>query len=70
MKRRCVAPGAGVRLMNGNDEATNRRTHPRKKMLKPAQIVYQDGNCIMDCVVADLSRGGRENKAHRHIRLP
>ena len=62
MKRRCVAPGAGVRLMNGNDESTDRRAHPRKKMLKPAQIVYQDGNCTMDCVVADLSEGGARIK--------
>ena len=44
--------------MDENDKAADRRAHPRKKMLKPAQIVYQDGNCVMDCVVADLSEGG------------
>ncbi len=48
--------------MNGNDESTDRRTHPKKKMLKPAQIVYRDGNCMMDCVVADLSEGGARIK--------
>ncbi len=48
--------------MNGNDESTDRRAHPRKKMLKRAQIVYQDGNCMMHCVVADLSEGGARIK--------
>ncbi len=48
--------------MNGNDESTDRRAYPRKKMLKPAQIVYQDGNCMMECVVADLSEGGARIK--------
>ncbi len=53
--------------MNGNDESTDQRAHPqrahpRKKMLKPAQIVYQDGNCVIDCVVADLSEGGTRIK--------
>ncbi len=31
-------------------------------MLKPAQIVYQNGNCVMECVVADLSEGGARIK--------
>ena len=62
MKRRCVAPGAGVRLMNANDKSTGRRKHPRKKMLKSAKIVYQDGSCVMDCFVADLSEGGARLK--------
>lgn len=44
--------------MDENDKSTDRRAHPRKKMLKPAQIVYQDGNCVVDCVVGDLSEGG------------
>ncbi len=48
--------------MSGNDESTDRRTHTRKKMLKPAQIVYQNGNCVMECVVADLSEGGARIK--------
>ncbi len=48
--------------MNGNKESADRRVHPRKKVLKPAQIVYQDGNCVMDCVVADLSEGGAKIK--------
>ena len=44
--------------MNGNDGSKDRRAHPRKKMIKRAKIVYQDGNCLMDCLVADLSDGG------------
>ncbi len=48
--------------MDENDKSTDRRAHPRKKMLKPAQIVYQDGNCVMNCVVADLSEGGARIK--------
>ncbi len=61
-RRRQVVPGAGVRFMDENDKSTDRRAHPRKKMLKPAYIVYQDGNCVMDCVVSDLSEGGARIK--------
>ncbi len=35
-------------------------------MLKPAQIVYQDGNCVMDCVVADLSEGVRDSSTQTY----
>ena len=45
-------------MMDGNVKPKDRRAHPRKKMLKRARIVYQDGKCLMDCVVADLSKGG------------
>jgi PilZ domain len=44
--------------MNENDRSEDRRAHPRKKMIKRAKIVYQDGNCLLDCIVADLSQGG------------
>lgn len=38
--------------------ASERRQHARRKVLKRGQIIYQDGYCVMDCVVLDVSDTG------------
>ena len=36
----------------------NRQRTPRKKTLKGGQIIYSDQNCVMDCVVFNISETG------------
>ncbi len=37
---------------------SDRRSSPRRKVLKGVKVVYNDGHCILDCTVANLSDGG------------
>ncbi|MEE8189268.1 MAG: PilZ domain-containing protein [Kiloniellales bacterium] len=48
--------------MTQNDRSDERRADPRAKTLKGAQIVYRDGNCVMDCLISNLSEGGAKLK--------
>lgn len=56
--------------MNQDDESVERRASPRKKTLKSAVIVYQDGNCVMDCSVIDLSEKHARLKPADPINCP
>jgi DNA-binding response OmpR family regulator len=41
----------------GDDEESRRQQH-RKRTLKSGQIVYNNANCIADCLILNLSDGG------------
>lgn len=45
-------------LDEGYWSSGERRSSPRKKVLKGVKVVYNDGHCLLDCTVANLSDGG------------
>ncbi len=49
---------------------TNRRYAPRTRLIKSAQIVYDDSKCVMDCVVSSLSDGGAVLEPEATLNLP
>jgi hypothetical protein len=46
--------------MNGNATSggTERRRHPRQRVLKSAAIVFRGGNCSIACHILDMSETG------------
>jgi len=40
------------------DGEPGRNDGPRDRMLRPGQIVFHDGQCIMECTILDLSKTG------------
>lgn len=58
--------------MEESDEWANseRRSAPRRKVLKGVKVVYNDGHCILDCTVANLSDGGACLDLPTYVPLP
>ena len=52
------------------DDAENLRTHARTRTLKSGQIVYNNANCVADCLILNLSDGGAALQATDAITLP
>ncbi|MFQ5466920.1 MAG: response regulator [Kiloniellaceae bacterium] len=58
---------------NGEDTPappSEHRAHKRSKVIKSAQIVYQNANCVMDCTVMDMSQGGAALKPADPFQCP
>ncbi len=53
----------------GNDEES-RRQHDRTRTLKSGQIVYNNANCIADCLILNLSGGGAALQAADFFDVP
>lgn len=52
-----------------NPDSENRR-HPRKRTLKQGQIIFQNGHCIVDCAILDISEGGAKLKPSDTLLCP
>jgi len=63
------ADDAGRRSQSRDDEAV-RRSHPRIRTLKGGQIIYNNANCIADCLILNMSDGGASLQATDAIDLP
>ena len=67
------APGraedADRRSESRDDEAV-RRNHARIRTLKGGQIIYNNANCIADCLILNMSDGGASLQATDAIDLP
>ncbi len=53
---------------SGQDDA--RRNDPRMRTLKAGQIIYNNANCIADCLILNMSDGGASLQASDAIELP
>ncbi len=53
----------------GDDEESRRQQH-RKRTLKSGQIVYNNANCIADCLILNLSEGGAALQAADFFDVP
>lgn len=56
-----LAPGAGEAAPSAAADAgqgRDRRRSPRRRALKTAQIVFNNGNCTMTCHILDTSETG------------
>ncbi len=55
-----------------DDEGSSagRRQEPRTRLIKSAQIVYDDNKCLMDCIVLSLSDGGAALQPEDTLNLP
>jgi hypothetical protein len=56
--------------MNQQTQSSERRQSKRSKSLKGGQIVYQSGNCVMDCLILDLSNSGAKIRPADPIKCP
>lgn len=52
-----------------HDDAS-RRVHPRIRTLKSAQIVYNNANCLADCLVVNTSKSGAALKLDDYCEYP
>ncbi len=52
------------------DDGDVRRTHARIRTLKGGQIIYNNANCVADCLILNLSNGGAALQAADAIPLP
>lgn len=52
-----------------DDEAV-RRSHPRIRTLKGGLIIYNNANCVADCLILNMSDGGAALQATDAIDLP
>jgi DNA-binding response OmpR family regulator len=52
------------------DDEDARRSTPRHRTLKAGQIVYNNANCIADCLILNTSDGGAALQASDAIELP
>jgi DNA-binding response OmpR family regulator len=52
------------------DSPADRRQAPRTRLIKSAQIVYDDQQCVMDCIVLSLSDGGAALQLEDTLNLP
>jgi DNA-binding response OmpR family regulator len=50
--------------------SADRRDEPRTRLIKSAQIIYDDNKCIMDCIVLSLSDGGAALQPEDTLNLP
>lgn len=62
-------------LSPANDDSeiatgAERRTHKRIKVLRPGQIIFRNGNCVMDCMVIEMSEGGAALKPANLLDCP
>ena len=55
---------------DSRDDAEVRRTHPRIRTLKGGQIIYNNANCVADCLILNMSDGGAALQATDAIELP
>ncbi|MFQ5773844.1 MAG: response regulator [Kiloniellaceae bacterium] len=51
-------------------DGSGRRQHARVKTLKSGQVIYQNANCVTDCLILNLSDGGAAIQLVDFIRLP
>ena len=51
-------------------ERQERRQSRRAKSIRGAQIVYQNGNCVMDCLILDVSDTGARIRPADLIKCP
>ena len=52
-----------IKLVHSDDEAqADRRRAARKRTLKQGQIIFRDGQCVLDCAVLDISETGAKLK--------
>jgi hypothetical protein len=49
---------------------TERRKHPRRRVLRRGKIVYRGGHSVLDCVLLDLSAGGARIRTATWLGLP
>ncbi len=52
------------------DDGEIRRSHARMLTLKGGQIIYNNANCVADCLILNLSNGGAALQATDAITLP
>ncbi len=71
-----MAPASLGRLVNdgrrddSRDDEEVRRAQPRIRTLKGGQIIYNNANCIADCLILNMSDGGASLQATDAIDLP
>ena len=53
-----------------SDDEESRRQHDRTRTLKSGQIVYDNANCVADCVILNLSEGGAALQAADFFDFP
>jgi DNA-binding response OmpR family regulator len=63
-------PGCDDRRGDSRDDGDARRSHPRVRTLKGGQIVYNNANCVADCLILNMSDGGAALQATDAIDLP
>ena len=54
----------------GKLNSGERRRTPRRKVLKGVKVVYNNGHCILDCTVANLSESGACLDVPTYVPLP
>jgi DNA-binding response OmpR family regulator len=52
------------------DDDDPRREHPRFRTLKSGKIIYKNSNCLVDCLILNMSDGGAALQAPDFIELP
>ena len=60
----------GDRRDDSRDDDAVRRNKPRIRTLKGGQIIYNNANCIADCLILNLSDGGASLQTTDTIDLP
>jgi len=63
-------PDSDDRRDNPRDDEEVRRNHPRIRTLKGGQIIYNNANCIADCLILNMSGGGASLQATDAIDWP
>lgn len=58
------------RVRARDDDEESRRQQHRKRTLKSGQIVYNNANCIADCLILNLSEGGAALQAADFFDFP
>ncbi len=64
------SPDAFDRRKEPRATGASRRRHPRKRILKTAQIVYDNHRCVADCLVINMSESGAALKLNDFIEYP
>jgi DNA-binding response OmpR family regulator len=65
-----VSPDSYDRRDESRDDEEARRIHSRVRTLKSGQIIYNNANCIADCLILNMSGGGAALQASDIIELP
>ena len=55
---------------DSRDDAAARRNHPRIRTLKGGQIIYNNANCVAECLILNISDAGASLQATDAIDLP
>lgn len=63
-------PDSYDRRDDSRDEEAIRRSHSRIRTLKGGQIVYNNANCIADCLILNMSDGGAALQATDAVDFP